>query len=144
MKKIITILSLSLSMSGAFAHGYTDGQLAVMLSFGTTVAPFQVTVGSTQMTAVGTYGSTNSTSASIQARGVAGKEQLLDELVALNDDMIAGRVSTLEEVRQPALKELLSEIRADKLASSEIHELVKSDSELADLAIGVSAYLLNQ
>jgi len=83
-----------------------------------------------------------STIATAQARGVAGKEQLKDELVSLNDDMIAGTVRSIDEVRQPALKELFAEIAADEAQMESINSVINSGSKLHRIATAVTVSLL--
>lgn len=135
MKKIVLTLALCLSIGSAFAQNIIEASTAVTLSpfvtatrllEGTTAAPFI----STLATIMG------------QHRGVAGKEQLKDELVALNNDMVAGTVKSIEEVRQPALKEFFAEIAADEAKMESINALVKSGSELHKIATAVTAALL--
>ena len=79
-----------------------------------------------------------------QARGVAGKEQLRDDLQAFNDDFISGRVKNIEEVRQPALKELFVEISQDEKQMNDINSVVSDGSQLFKVATAVSVALLIQ
>lgn len=128
MKKLILFVSLMLSFN-AFSVSIVQTVLspiatATRLLQVTIVAPFQTTL------------------ATIQSRGVAGREQIKDDLVALNEDIIAGRVDTIDQVRQPALKELLEEISNDDVQMEEINATVTEGSELHKVATAVSYMVL--
>lgn len=95
MKNVVAIFILMLSL-GAHAEPSPLDALSLYSSAITvapTFLPFQLT-GQT----------VKSISGSVQRRGVAYQEQLRDELVELNDDIIAGKVNTLEGISQPALR----------------------------------------
>lgn len=128
MKKLILFMSLMLSFN-AFSVSIVQTVLspiatATRLLEVTIVAPFQTTL------------------ATVQARGVAGREQIKDELVALNEDIIAGRVETIDQVRQPALKELFEEISNDEVQMEQINSTVTEGSELHKVATAVSYMVL--
>lgn len=128
MKKLLMLAALSLSVN-AFAVSFVQ----------TTISPFVTATQLIELTVLAPFAST---SASVQQRGVAGQEQLKDELVALNDDMVSGAVKTIDEVRQPALKELFAEIAADEDQMNGINSVLKSDSDLEKIAGAVAAVLL--
>ena len=130
MKKLIMLAALSLSVN-AFAVSFVQ----------TTLSPF---VTATRLVELTVLAPIASTAASVQQRGVAGQEQLKDELVALNDDMISGAVKSIDEVRQPALKELFAEIAADEAQMAGINSVLQSDSELQKISGAVAAVLLAQ
>ena len=136
MKNTLLVLALVLSLGNAFAQSVLEATSA------TTLLPF---VTATRLLESGTATLVSplaSTLATAQARGVAGKEQLKDELVALNDDMANGVVNSIEEVRQPALKELFAEIAADEEQMEGINSVVNAGSDLHKIATAVTVALL--
>jgi hypothetical protein len=139
MKKLIAIVLLASSLTTAFA------QSALELSVATTLSPFVTAtriLDTATAVVLAPFVSTIATLA--QRRGVAGKEQIKDDLIALNDDMVAGRVSAIEEVRQPALKELLEEIAKDEAQMQNINNVVASGSQLYRVATAVTISLLSE
>lgn len=128
MKKLIMLAALALSVN-AFAVSFVQ----------TTISPFVTATRLVELTVLAPFAST---AATVQSRGVAGKEQLKDELVALNDDMISGAVKSIDEVRQPALKELFSEIAADQSQMDSINSVLESNSDLEKIAGTVAAVLM--
>ncbi|WPU66015.1 hypothetical protein [Peredibacter starrii] len=130
MKKLIMLAALALSVN-AFAVSFVQ----------TTASPFVTATRLVELTVLAPFASTLAT---VQQRGVAGQEQLKDELVALNDDMLSGAVKTIDEVRQPALKELFAEIAADQSQMNSINSVLESDSDLEKIAGTVAAVLMNQ
>lgn len=139
MKKLITSISLVLCMNGAYAQETNDLISSSLLS------PF-VTASNLITAGLATFaGSSVSISTSVQSRGVAAKEQLRDELVALNDDMLAQKVRLIEEVRQPSLRELMLEIKADKRQMETIQNEIKNGgSELNRVATAILLTLMNE
>ncbi len=79
---------------------------------------------------------------SYEGRGVAGVEQLRDELPALHADVLAGAVKSVEEIRQPALKELFEEISQNKEAMNKVRAAHPEKSDLVALTLSVSKELL--
>jgi hypothetical protein len=139
MKNVLFLLALMFSFSNAFAQINSNWTTAKILSpIESATSLLQQTVGIT----VSPFISTIMIIASEQGRGIAGKEQLKDELVALNDDMVSGRVKSIEEVRQPALKELLVEISADEAQMESINSVIKEGSHLHRIATAVTVALL--
>lgn len=130
MKKFIVLLALAVSMN-SFAVSFVE----------TTASPF---ITATQLLELTVAAPFLSTLATVQRRGVAGAEQIKDEMVALNDDMVSGAVKSIDEVRQPALKELLEEIANDKAQMQEINAVVTEGSELHKVATAVSYLILAQ
>lgn len=137
MKKIVFALALCLSIGTAFAQNIIQASTAV------TISPF---VAATRMLELTTAAPFLSSLATIigQSRGVAGKEQMKDELVGLNSDIEAGIVNSVSEVRQPALKEFFVEIAADEAQMSNINSLVKEGTQLQKIATAVTAALLSE
>jgi hypothetical protein len=90
MKNKMMILLLLLSMN------LVQAQSVLESSSGITLSPFATATRLMESATVTTLGALNVTFSSIQSRGVAGKEQLKDELVDLNDDMISGASSHIE------------------------------------------------
>ncbi len=127
MKKIIAIALLACSLSNVYASSLfttsmiLDGVTQLVLS------PFVSTIGTIA-----------------QRRGVAFTEQIKDDLIELNDDMVAGRVSAIADVRQPALKELLEEISRDQSQMDIINSAVTSGSQLHRVATAVTIALLSE
>lgn len=136
MKNVLLVLALMFTLSNAFA------QSAIEATSATTLSPFATATRLLESATVTSLAPFASTIATAQARGVAGKEQLKDELVALNDDMVAGSVKNIEEVRQPALKELFAEIAADEAQMESINSVIKSGSKLHRIATAVTVSLL--
>ena len=137
MKKLIITLALSLLIGNAFAQNIIQGTTAVTLS------PFVAATRLLELTSAGPLLSPLATEIG-QSRGVAGKEQLKDELPALNSDIEAGIVNSIAEVRQPALKELFAEIAADEAQMNNINSLVKEGSQLQKISTAVTATLLSE
>lgn len=127
MKKLLVMLALVISTQ-SFAESVV---LTVASPFITATRLLVVTVASPFI----------STVATLESRGVAGQEQMRDELVALNDDMVAGQVKSIDEVRQPALKELFQEISSSEENMAEINSVLKG-SELEKVAAATAALLM--
>jgi hypothetical protein len=136
MKNVLIIIALMFTLSNAFAQSVIEATSA------TTLSPFATATRLLESATVTSLAPFASTIATAQARGVAGKEQLKDELVALNDDMVAGSVKNIDEVRQPALKELFAEIAADEAQMESINSVIKSGSKLHRIATAVTVSLL--
>ncbi|WP_408098929.1 hypothetical protein ACJVC5_08420 [Peredibacter sp. HCB2-198] len=135
MKKILMAVILMFSMN-SFA------QVVLEMSTSTSLSPFATATRFLEYGTVTTLAPFAFTVGTVQSRGVAGKEQIKDELVELNDDMIAGRVKTIEEVRQPTLRELFEEIAADEEQMESINSVLHSDSELQKISTAVTITLL--
>ncbi len=129
MKKFIVLaLSLVALSFNSFAVSFVQ----------TTASPFVTAAAILQATSVAPFATT---SASVQSRGVAAKEQMKDELIALNDDMSSGVVKSIDEVRQPALKEFFIEVSSDENQMNEINSALQG-SELEKISAAVVATLL--
>jgi len=137
MKILLITLALSLSIGNVFAQNILQGTTAVTLS------PFVAATRLLEMTTAAPFLSTL-VSALGQSRGVAGKEQMKDELVGLNSDIEAGIVNSIGEVRQPALKEFFAEIAADEAQMNNIDSMVKNGTQLQKIATAVTAALLSE
>ncbi|MBY0516709.1 MAG: hypothetical protein K2P81_07370 [Bacteriovoracaceae bacterium] len=141
MKYFVLTLSLLLSLS-SFAQDGGAGTIALTLSpFATATRVIEsgfATITAGLQTALAPFATT---SASIEARGVAGKEQLKDELIALDRDMQAGLVKSIDDVRQPSLKEIFSEIASDENEIEKINELVPTGTEVHRIATVVTLKL---
>ncbi len=143
MKKFIALVLITTSLSNVFANVSDVVGGTLLVSAATTLSPFVAAtriLDAATATVISPFVIT--IAAIAQRRGVAGKEQIKDDLIALNDDMVAGRVSTIEEVRQPALKELLEEIANDQEQMNSINTVVASDSKLHQVATAVTIALL--
>lgn len=136
MKNAFLVLALVFTLGNAFAQSVID------LTSATTLAPFATATKLIESGTITILAPFASTSASVQARGVAGKEQLKDELVALNQDMIAGKVKSVEDVRQPALRELFEEIVADENQMNEIAAIVNVGTDVHKIATAVTVTLM--
>lgn len=136
MKNALLVLALMFTLSNAFAQNIIEATSA------TTLSPFATATRILESGIVTSLAPFASTIATAQARGVAGKEQLKDELVSLNDDMASGSVKSIDEVRQPALKELFAEIAADEAQMESINSVIKSGSKLHRIATAVTVSLL--
>lgn len=74
------------------------------------------------------------TRASIEARGVAGVEQLKDELVLFDQDLQRRLVHDIDDVRQEGLRELFAEIASDAEEMERVRELVPQESDVLRIA----------
>lgn len=136
MKNVLLVLAFMLSLNNVFA------QVIIEATSATTSSPFATATRLLESGTVTSLAPFASTIATAQARGVAGKEQLKDELVALNEDMASGSIKTIDEVRQPALKELFAEISADEEQMGNISSIIRSGSKLHRIATAVTVALL--
>lgn len=136
MKKTFIAFSLVFALGNAFA------QTVVEATSATTLLPFVTATRLLQAGTVTILSPLVISSATVQARGVAGKEQLKDELVALNDDMAEGLVVTIQDVRQPALKELFLEIASNEKEMKNIDSVITEGSNLHKVASAVTIALL--
>lgn len=136
MKKLLVLGAMLFALSNAFAQSIIEGTSA------TTLSPFATATRLLESGVATSLSPFASTLASAQARGVAGKEQLKDELSALNDDITSGAVKSIDDVRQPALKELFAEISQDESQMADINSVVKSGSDLHKIATAVTVALL--
>ena len=139
MKNLLLVAALMFSTAQAFSQSVNIFEA----SSATTLSPFATAtqlMESATVTSLSPFASTLATA--MDARGVAGKEQLRDDLVVLNDDMMAGRVTSIADVRQPALKELFAEIAADEVQMEAIHSVLDKGSELHKIATAVTISLL--
>lgn len=136
MKKAILLLGLTLTLSSAFAKDIRE----VLLS--STLAPFGLSTQGLETLTVSVLIPIDTTIKRTQDRGVAGKEQLRDELVLLHDDIQSGEVKTIEQVRQPGLKELFQEIASSEEEMKGINTLLKEGSELQKIATAVNLSLI--
>ena len=135
MKTILIAIALMFSLN-SFAQAVLEATTA------TTLSPFATVTRMLEYGSVTTLAPFALTIATTQNRGVAGREQIKDELVALNDDMIAGRVRSIDEVRQPTLKELFEEIAADEEQMDSISSVIGTGSDLHKIATAVTISLL--
>lgn len=137
MKNVLIVLALMFTLSSAFAQSIIEATSV------TTLSPFATAtrlMESATVTSLAPFASTIATAA--QARGVAGREQLKDDLVALNDDMVSGAVKSIDDVRQPALKEFFAEIEADDSQMADINAVINEGSKLHKIATAVTIALL--
>jgi hypothetical protein len=137
MKKILILVFLSFF---SVAHGH------VISEIGTAVlaSPLLSATKIIETSVVASLRAVKSTQVAIQARGVAGKEQLKDELVALDEAMVNGHVKSIDDVTQPGLKELFLEISLDEQKLYEIDSLIpnKNASLVQKVATAVALILL--
>ncbi|GEM_PF-2494483 len=136
MKKTLIAFSLVLALGNAFA------QSIIEVTSATTLLPFVTATRLLQSGTATILSPLATTLATVQARGVAGKEQLKDELVNLNDDMAEGLVDQIEDVRQPALKELFLEIASNENEMKKIDSVISEGSNLHKVASAVTIALL--
>jgi hypothetical protein len=136
MKKILIITAMILTIGQAYS------QSGVEVSTATTLSPFALATRLMESATVTALAPFASTIATVQSRGVAGKEQLKDELSALNEDIVKGVVKNVEDVRQPTLRELFLEISSDENQMENISLIVNSGSRLHRIATAVTMTLL--
>ncbi len=135
MKKTMIAFSLMALMGTANAEGIKPEEFYTLSSTLITVAPTLATIRATEITL---------RSVNDQHRGVAAREQLKDDLVALNDDVLNLGIDTIDEVRQPALKEVFLEIASNEEDMQEINSLVSEGTELQKIATVVAHVLLTE
>ena len=136
MKNALIALAL------VFTVGQASAQSGLELTSALTLAPFATATKLIESGVVTMLSPFAITSASVQGRGVAGKEQLKDELVSLNEDMIAGKVKVIADVRQPALRELFEEMVVDEKQMNEINSIVKTGTNVHKMATAVALTLM--
>jgi glutamine synthetase type III len=136
MKKVFLAMALLMNFNPVFA------QDAIEISTAITLSPFATATKLIESAVITVMSPFATTLASTQNRGVAGKEQLKDELVALNEDMMGGQVKRIQEVRQPALRELFEEISADQVQMDEINSVIVEGSDLHRIATAVTVTLM--
>jgi hypothetical protein len=137
MKTLLLIITLMFTLN-SFAQSTIEATSA------TTLSPFATATRLMESAIVSSLAPFASTIATVQIRGVAGKEQLKDELVSLNDDMMAAKVNTIDQVRQPALKELFAEIEADEAQVESIYSVILEGSKLHKIATAVTISILSE
>lgn len=135
MKKIMTAFSLMALMATANAEGIKPEEFYTFSSTLITVAPTLATIRVTEMSLRSVNG---------QHRGVAAREQLKDDLVRLNDDVLALGIDTIDEVRQPALKEVFFEIASNEEDMQKINSLVAEGTELQKISTVLALVLLTE
>src|SRR5215210_1029915 len=112
MKNFLIVMALLFQMEKVFSQ--VGGATSATILYATTTKPFELSTA----TIVSPF---EFTSGKVQARGVAGKEQMKDEMVSLYEDMDNGYVKTIAEVRQPTLRELFAEISSDTAEMDKIN-----------------------
>jgi hypothetical protein len=136
MKNILIVIALAFAASNGFAQLIQSSSAITLSPISTATRILQSALITSQLPFFLTSLS------SVQARGVAGKEQLKDELVALDRDIISGAVKKIEDVCQPALKELFADIADDEEQMESINSVVKSGSKLHRIATALTVSLL--
>lgn len=136
MKFILAIMAILAAMTSASAQSISDVSTAVTLS------PFVTATKLLEISAVVTLKGIQTTRSMVQERGIAGKEQLKDELLALNDAMMAGQINCLVDIKQAGLRELFEEILANEKQVEEIALIVQEGPLLFRIATVVTLSLL--
>ncbi len=103
-----------------FTRDLFEGTTAV------TIAPFMVT----------------SVTQSLEARGVAGQEQIRDELVAYDRDVTQGLVHKVSDIKQAALKELVVEILENPEMVKEINAKIPGGTIVDKVMVALTIQLL--
>ncbi len=75
-------------------------------------------------------------------RGVAGIEQLRDELPALHADLLAGAIKTIDDVRQPALKELFEDVARNVENVANLKKAYPGRSLLVAMTLKITSELI--
>jgi hypothetical protein len=138
MNKVLLIGSMLLML------GQVQAQSGLEITTATTLSPFLTATKVMQAGTVTAVSPFATTKASLMNRGVAGREQLKDDIVALNEDMVSGKVKTIDEVRQPALREVFFEISQDEEEMEKINTVVTEGSRLHRIATAVTITLLTE
>jgi hypothetical protein len=131
---LIAIFSLTLSMTAAAQ--------AESLTL-TTLSPFMSATRMLESTNQSTIASALYTFlTNFNAKGVAGREQIRDEVVALNQDIVQGVVKSIQDVRQPAVREFMEEISRNEEQLREIDGLIQSGDRFTRMATAISLVLI--
>lgn len=138
MKSILLIVAFIVLASNAFSQSISDVSTAITLS------PFVTATKLLETSAVATLRGVQSTMSMVQSRGVAGKEQLKDELLTLNEAMSAGHIKSLMDIPQAGLRELFEEIMTDERQVEEISLVVQDGPLLYRIATVVTIALLTE
>jgi hypothetical protein len=136
MKQSFLALILMFNLSNALA------QNVIEVTAATTLSPIVTALKLVEGSALTLASPLLSTLATTQSRGVAGREQIKDELVAFNSDVMNGGVRSIKDVRQPALRELFEEILADEAQMDEINLVVTEGPDLHKVATAVAVVML--
>jgi hypothetical protein len=136
MKKMLLATMLMLFSLNGFSQIISDISTATILS------PFVSASKLIEVVAVSSLMTIQATRMVVQSKGVAGREQLKDELVVLSEEIMAGEVRFVADVRQPGLRELFEEIQSDKEQLQKIQSIVETGSELHQIATVVTMILI--
>lgn len=138
MKKLILSLFLLVSFN-AFAQ--VDG---FYISAEITLSPIKLTQqlfkGTTAASAALTVFTFLPTI--VQCRGVADQEQLRDDLLAYDQDVSAGLIRQAQDIRQPALKEIVFEIMENKEAMREVEAAIPVGTNVDKITASLALQLL--
>jgi hypothetical protein len=135
MKKLILMLAMVLSLGQAFAQ--SDSQY---MTTEIVMSPFEV-ASKILRSATDFSKEIFKATGLIQGRGVAGREQLKDDMLALNQQMLEGKVRNIDMIQQASLKELFQEIAVDENKMSEINSIISSGSKLQRIATVIALEL---
>lgn len=131
MKKILVACSLLLVTSTVFSQNRTSSLMSPF-ALVTRLAETGVVVTSAGVqTLLGPFLTTRAT---LEARGVAGQEQIKDELLAFDKDMRLGLVGDIQDIRQPGIRELFEEISRDEEELERIHNFYPEGSLILKLS----------
>jgi hypothetical protein len=89
-------------------------------------------------------GTSYSTSSAIQRRGTAGIEQLRDDFAPLYEGVEAGLITRIEDIEQPAMRELFEEISASPKHMKEINSQIKQGSMIQKIMVTVGLTLFGE
>ena len=82
------------------------------------------------------------TSALINSYSASNKAKLIEQLADFTEDMLAGTVGSVKDVRQKDLKKLFQTIAADASQMNEIRSVIREGSDLDKIGFAVSSILL--
>jgi hypothetical protein len=139
MKKILMICSLIFVTTTVFAQNRISAYLMSPFALVTRLAETGVVLTSAGVQTI--LGPFLTTRAFLESRGVAGQEQIKDELVAFDQDMRLGLVGNIEDIRQPGIRELFEEISRDEEELARIHTFYPEGSLLLKLSTVVTLKL---
>lgn len=132
MKHLFIICSVLLVTTTVFAQNRISASLMSPFAFVTRLAETGIVVSSAGVqTLIGPFLTTRAT---LEARGVAGQEQIKDELIAFDKDMRLGLVGDIQDIRQPGIRELFEEISRDEEELKRIHNFYPEGSLLLKLS----------
>lgn len=80
----------------------------------------------------------------VNSFGAENRMQLKDEMLEFSDDMEAGKIKKIKDIRQPNLRALFTKIFNDRNEMNQINSLVKDGSDIEKIGFAVSLILMDE